>query len=97
MPTTGVVSNIKVYAFLPGESNAFDTCTVTVIEDVTGISWLFYLWNAPDTDTPVHRVTQSQRLAFLREAAFRNLHIEFFYDADSSIIQGFQVNIPPAT
>ena len=89
--TTGTVTNIKVSSFIT--TVPFDTCTVTLSEALTGQSFLFYLWSAPDTDTPVHRITQSQRLALMREAAFRNLTVHIFADADSSIVDYFQVDI----
>jgi hypothetical protein len=91
--TIGVVTNIKVYTFLTGSVNEFDTCSLTVNETSTGTNWFFYLWNAPDTDAAVHRVTQSKRLALLREAAFRGLTVHIFAESDSSLIDGFQVDI----
>jgi hypothetical protein len=91
--TVGTVTNIKVYTFLSGSTSEFDTCTVTLNETSTRTSWLFYLWNAPDTDTPVHRVTQSERLALLREAAFRKLTVHIYAESDSGLIDGFQVDI----
>jgi len=92
--TIGIITNIKVYSFLPGTANAFDICNVTLKETSTGTSWLFHLWNARDDDAPVHRVTQSQRLAFVREAAFRKLTVHIFAESDSALVDGFTVDIP---
>jgi hypothetical protein len=92
--TIGTITNIKVYSFFPGTVNAFDICNVTVQETSTGTSWLFHLWNARDDDTPVHRVTQSQRLALVREAAFRKLTLHIFAESDSGLIDGITVDIP---
>jgi hypothetical protein len=91
--TIGTITNIKVFSFLPGTVNAFDICNVTLNETSTGTSWLFHLWNARDDDTPVHRVTQSQRLALAREAAFRKLTVHIFAEPDSAFIDGFTVDI----
>ena len=92
--TIGTITNIKLYSFLPGTVNAFDICNVTVQETSTGQSWLFHLWNARDDDTPVHRVTQSQRLALVREAAFRKLTVHVFAESDSALIDGITVDTP---
>jgi len=93
--TIGKITNIKVSSFLPSASNAFDICYVTVIEAITNVSWLFLLWNARDDDSPVHRVTQSQRLALVREAAFRNLTVHIFAERISSgLVDGLQVDMP---
>lgn len=92
--TTGTITNIKVNSFLQGSSNAFDIGTITVLEAGTGQTWLFYLWNSRNDDLPVHRITQSQRLALAREAAFRNLTVHVFAESDSGIVDGFQVDMP---
>jgi hypothetical protein len=91
--TIGKITNIKVNSFLQSGVNAFDICNVTVTEATTNISWLFHLWNARDDDTPVHRVTQTQRLALVREAAFRKLTVHVFAESDSALIDGIQVDI----
>jgi hypothetical protein len=92
--TIGKITNIKVNSFLPGTINAFDICNVTVKEAITNVSWLFHLWNARDDDSPVHRVTQSQRLALVREAAFRKLTVHIFAESDSALVDGIQVDMP---
>ena len=92
--TVGKITNIKVYSFLPGTFNAFDTCNVTVKETTTNVNWLFHLWNARDDDTAVHRVTQTQRLALVREAAFRKLTVHVFAESDSALVDGIQVDTP---
>jgi hypothetical protein len=91
--TTGTITNIKVNSFLQGSSNAFDIATISLLETSTQTTWLFYLWNSRDDDLPVHRVTQSQRLALAREAAFRNLTVHVFAESDSGIVDGFQVDV----
>jgi hypothetical protein len=92
--TIGKITNIKVNSFLPDTNNAFDICNVTVKEATTNVSWLFHLWNARDDDSPVHRVTQSQRLALIREAAFRKLTVHIFAESDSALVDGIQVDTP---
>jgi hypothetical protein len=92
--TVGKIINIKVNSFLPNTFNAFDICNVTVKETGTNISWLFHLWNARDDDSAVHRVTQSQRLALVREAAFRKLTVHIFAESDSALVDGLQVDTP---
>ena len=91
--TIGIITNIKVMSFVPSTVNAFDICSLTVKEATTNVSWLFYLWNARDDDTPVHRVTQSQRLALSREAAFRKLTVHVFAESDSGLVDGIQVDM----
>lgn len=86
--------NIKVASYLPGATNAFDTCTMTVADSTTNTQILFYLWNARDDDTPVHRVSQTQRLALVREAAFRKLTVHITAEPDSSIVTAVQVDMP---
>jgi len=92
--TIGKISNIKVNSFLQGTVNAFDLCNITVKEAGTGTSWLFHLWQSRDDDTPVHRVVESQRLALVREAAFRKLTVHIFAQSDSGFIDGIQVDLP---
>ncbi len=95
MPETiGKITNIKLRSFLAGSFNSFDIGTITVREAGTGISWLFYLWNSRDDELPVRRVTQTQRLALAREAAFRKLTVHVFTQSDSSIVDGIQVDQP---
>lgn len=92
--TIGKVTNIKLGSFLPGSMNAFDIGTMTLKEAGTGTSWFFYLWNSRDDEPAVHRVLQSQRLALVREAAFRKLTVHVFAESDSSIVDEIQVDIP---
>jgi hypothetical protein len=64
-----------------------------VKETSTNLSWVFFLWQAGVSDLPVHRVQQSQRMALLREAAFRKLTVHIYAESDSSIVDGFTVDI----
>lgn len=81
-------------SYLPGATNAFDQCNLSVVEAATQKTFLFYLWLARDDDTPVHRVTQTQRLALVREAAFRKLTVHITAEPDSSIVTAVQVDMP---
>ncbi len=92
--TIGKIINIKVTSFLAGTINAFDICNVSVKEAVTGTIWLFHLWLSRDDDQPVHRVVESQRLALVREAAFRKLTVHIFAESDSGFVDGIQVDTP---
>ena len=92
--TIGKITNIKVASFLPGSVNSFDVGAITLKETSTGTSWLFYVWNSRDDDVPLHRVLQSQRLALVREAAFRSLIVHAFHDNDSQILTEITVDIP---
>jgi hypothetical protein len=92
--TIGKIINIKVNSFLQGGVNAFDICNITVQETGTGTSWLFHLWQSRDDDQAVHRVVESQRLALVREAAFRKLTVHVFAQSDSGFIDGIQVDTP---
>jgi hypothetical protein len=92
--TIGKVTNIKVNSFLQGTVSAFDLCNITVQETGTGTSWLFHLWQSRDDDQPVHRVVETQRLALVREAAFRKLTVHIFAESDSGFIDGIQVDTP---
>jgi len=91
--TIGTITNIKVNGFLQGTANAFDICNITLKETSTGTSWLFHLWQSRDDDAPVHRVVETQRLALVREAAFRKLVVHIFAESDSGFIDGIQVDI----
>ncbi len=92
--TIGKITNIKVNSFLQGTVNAFDICNITVKEAGTGTSWLFHLWQSRDDDAAVHRVLETQRLALVREAAFRKLTVHIFAQSDSGFIDGIQVDTP---
>jgi hypothetical protein len=92
--TIGKITNIKVMSFLQGTVNAFDLANITLTETSTGTSLLFHLWQSRDDDLPVHRVIESQRLALVREAAFRKLTVHIFAQPDSGFIDGIQVDIP---
>ena len=92
--TIGTITSIKVSSFLQGAVNAFDLCNITVNETSTGVSWLFHLWQSRDDDAAVHRVVESQRLALVREAAFRHLTVHILAEPDSGFIDGIQVDTP---
>jgi hypothetical protein len=90
--TIGTITNIKVLSFLQGTPNAFDTCNVSLNETSTGTTWLFHLWQSRDDDQAVHRVVETQRLALVREAAFRQLTVHIFAESDSGFVDGIQVD-----
>jgi len=92
--TIGKITNIKVASFLPGTVNSFDVGAITMKEAGTGISWFFYIWNSRDDAPAVQRVLESQRLALVREAAFRKLTVHVFHDNDSSLLSEITVDIP---
>jgi hypothetical protein len=92
--TVGKIVNIKVRSFLQGTVNAFDIANISLEETGTGTTWLFHLWQSRDDDLPVHRVVESQRLALVREAAFRKLTVHIFAQSDSGFIDGIQVDTP---
>ena len=92
--TIGKITNIKVNRFLQGTINAFDLCNITVKEAGTGTSWLFHLWQSRDDAKAVDRVIETQRLALVREAAFRKLTVHIFAQSDSGFIDGIQVDTP---
>jgi hypothetical protein len=92
--TIGKITAIKVNSFLPETVNSFDIGTVTVKEAGTNALWFFYIWNSRDAEAAVKRVLHTQRLALLREAAFRKLTVHVFHQSDSSIVDGVQVDIP---
>lgn len=94
METIGIVTNIKVASFLTGTVNSFDVGAITLKETGTNISWFFYVWNSRDDAPAVYRVLQSQRLALIREAAFRKLKVHAFHDNDSSVLTEITVDIP---
>ena len=90
----GKITNIKVGSFLPDTVNAFDIGTITIKENGTNLSWLFYLWNSRDTAPAVKRVRETQRLALAREAAARKLTVHITHQSDSSIVDSLQIDYP---
>ena len=92
--TIGKITNIKVGSFLAGTVNSFDIGTITVRENGTNLAWLFYIWNSRDDEPALRRILQTQRLALLREAAFRKLTVHVFHQNDSSLIDQVQVDTP---
>jgi len=92
--TIGTITSIKVFSFLPDTINAFDICNFSVNETSTGVTWLFHLWQSRDDDQAVHRVVETQRLALVREAAFRKLTVHIFAEDDSGFVDGIQVDTP---
>jgi hypothetical protein len=90
----GKITNIKVFSWLQDTVNAFDTCNISLKETSTGTTWLFHLWQSRDDDQAVHRVVETQRLALVREAAFRKLTVHVFAESDSGFIDGIQVDTP---
>jgi len=94
MPETiGKVRNIKLGSFLQNTVNAFDIGTVTLHESATGNDWVFYLWNSRADAPALQRVLQTQRLALVREAAFRKLVVHLWHELDSSLVDEVQVDI----
>ena len=94
MVTVGKIINLKVSSFLAGTVNSFDIGTITLKETSTGTQWFLYLWNSRDDAPALQRVLNSQRLALVREAAFRKLPVRITHENDSSIITSIQVDIP---
>jgi hypothetical protein len=95
MPETiGKITNIKVGSFLQDTVNAFDIGTVTLKETSTGASWVFYVWNSRADAPALQRVLNAQRLALVREAAFRHLVVHLWHQIDSSIVDEIQVDTP---
>ncbi len=90
----GRITNVKVMSFLQGTVNAFDICNVTLRETGTGTTWLFHLWQTRDDAPAVQRVVATQRLALVREAAFRKLPVRITAQSDSGFVDGIQVDIP---
>jgi len=82
-----------VGSFLPGAPNAFDTGTITVKEDGTGLGWVFYIWNSRNDAPALERILQTQRLALLREAAFRGLKVHVWHEDASGNIDQVQVDL----
>jgi len=93
METVGLVTKIKLASFLTGGPNSFDVCAVTLTERGTGTPWLFYLWNSRDDAPAVIRILETQRLALVREAAFRKQIVHLWHDDDSSVIFEVEVDI----
>ena len=91
--TVGTILNVKVSSFLTGGVNEFDIGTITV-RDTAGAEWLLYVWNTRSDAPALTRVLNSQRLALVREAAFRKLPVRITHQNDSSIIDSIQVDIP---
>jgi hypothetical protein len=92
--TVGPITNIKLGSFLQETVNAFDIATVTQHETATGRDWTFYLWISRADAPALQRVLQTQRLALVREAAFRKLTVHLWHEIDSSIVVEIQVDIP---
>ena len=92
--TIGKVTNIKLATVDPGFPNPIDVGAITLHETTTGISWVFYLWVSHAQDPAVDRVLASQRLALIREAAFRKLTVHVLHDAASDLANEITVDIP---
>ena len=92
--TIGTVTNIKLATITPDFPNAIDVGAIYLNETSTGITYLFYLWVSHAADPAVNRVLQSQRLALVREAAFRNLTVHIFTDDVSNTANEITVDTP---
>jgi hypothetical protein len=92
--TIGTILQVKAASFLPGGVNAFDIGAITVKETSTGAEWFFYVWNTRDDAPALARVINSQRLALVREAAFRKLPVRCTHQNDSSVLDAIAVDIP---
>ena len=92
--TIGKVTNIKLATITPGFPNAIDVGAFTLLETSTHISWLFYLWVSHAADPPIDRVLQAERVALLREAAFRHLTVHAFHDPASDSVFEITVDTP---
>jgi len=55
---------------------------------------VFYLWNSRADAPALLRVLQTQRLALVREAAFRHSVVHIWHETDSSLVDEIQVDIP---
>jgi hypothetical protein len=91
--SVGKITNIKVGSFLQESVNAFDIGTVTLHETATNADWVFYLWVTRADAPALQRVLQTQRLALVREAAFRNRVVHLWHQIDSSVVDEIQVDI----
>lgn len=89
----GRITDIKLTTWLPGGTNEFDTCMVTVRE-AAGATTLLILWNSRSNAPTIERIRQTQRLAIAREAAFRKLPVHVWHEDGSSIVYSIQVDIP---
>jgi len=92
--TIGKVINIKLATITPGFPNAIDVGAIYLKETSTGNTWLFYLWVSHAADPAVNRVLQSQRLALVREAAFRHLTVHVFTDGVDNTANEITVDTP---
>lgn len=92
--TIGIVTNVKLATITPGFPNAIDVGAFHLLETATGINWFFYLWISHAADPPIDRVLQSQRIALLREAAFRKLTVHAFHDPTDQSVFEITVDIP---
>jgi hypothetical protein len=94
METIGTILQVKVASFLPGTVNAFDICAINVKETSTGAEWVFHVWNTRDDAPALARVLNTQRLALVREAAFRKLPVRCTHQNDSSVLDAIAVDVP---
>jgi len=89
----GRIKDIKLTTWLPGGTNEFDTCMLTM-QEAGGATTLMILWNSRSDAPTIERIRQTQRLALAREAAFRNRPVHVWHESGSSIIYSIQVDIP---
>lgn len=90
----GTIVDIKLGSFLSGARNEFDIGNFTLKDASTGLTHLFYLWNARSDAPALQRVLHSQRLALAREAAFRKATVHVWHEEGSSNIDQLKVIIP---
>jgi hypothetical protein len=91
--TIGKITNIKLANVQTGP-NALDACAVTIKENGTNTRFVFHLWVLRDNAPALDRILATQRLALVREAAFRKLTVHIFHQPDASLIDQVQVDIP---
>jgi hypothetical protein len=89
--TIGTITSIKVGSV----RSDTDQASITVTETSTNLSWLFNLWISRNDEPALQRILQSQRLALIREAAFRKLTVHIVTGSESNQqIDSFTIDIP---
>jgi hypothetical protein len=89
----GRITDVKLATFFPGSPTAVDTCMVT-LEDANAATTIFLLWVSRPSTSTYARILETQRLALVREAAFRRLTVHLFHESGSSIVDQIKVDIP---
>ena len=88
----GKITEIKVGSFFTGGPDPIDMGAITLKETSTGLAFVLHLWVSHSNEPALQRVLQSQRLALVREAAFRNLTVRVTTPSTTSdLIETIQV------